>query len=102
MVQTAVVPVTSRSAILALVRHVAVAGIAGVVTGVIIGGVGGRIVMRVSAIAAPDRVTGIRTENGFPIGDITLGGTLELVIFVGIFSGIVGAICYVITEPWLA
>ena len=102
MAQTAVAPVTSGSAIFSLVRQVAVAGIAGVVTGVIIGGVGGRIVMRVSAIAAPDRVTGTRTENGFRIGDISLGGTLELVIFVGIFSGMVGAICYVITEPWLA
>jgi hypothetical protein len=74
---------------------------AGMFTGFIVGGVGGRLVMRVSAIAAPERVTGIPTEAGNRVGDITVGGTLELVIFVGIFSGLFGALAYLATEPWL-
>jgi hypothetical protein len=97
----AAVTVDDEAAIASLVRHAAVAGVAGVISGVIVGGLGGRLVMRFSAIAGPDRLTGIPTSNGNVIGDITVGGTLELVIFVGIFSGAFGAIAYLITEPWL-
>ena len=47
------------------------------------------------------RVNGIATEAGNRVGDITVSGTLELVIFVGLFSGIFGALAYLFTEPWL-
>ncbi len=83
-------------------RHVAVVGIAGVITGVMVGGLGGRVLMRMSAIAAPDYVTGASTEGGNVIGEITVDGTIALVAFVGILSGLVGAVAYVISEPWLA
>ena len=85
-----------------LVRHAAIVGIAGVLTGVVVGGVGGRILMRISAIAAPDYVTGASTEGGNLVGDITVGGTVALIVFVGILLGLVGAIAYLISEPWLA
>lgn len=85
-----------------LVRHAVIVGLAGVITGVIVGGIGGRVLMRIAAVAAPDRVIGATTENGNRIGDITVGGTLALVVFVGILSGLVGAIAYLISEPWLA
>ena len=101
MARSVVTQAKDESAIVSLVRHAAVAGIAGVISGVIVGGLGGRVVMRLSAIAGPDRLTGIPTSNGNRIGDITVGGTLELVILVGIFSGAFGAIAYLITEPWL-
>ena len=101
MAQIAVTQSEGESAIAQLVRHAAVAGIAGVITGVVVGGLGGRLVMRLSAIAGPDHLTGGRTDNGNRIGDITVGGTLELLIFVGIFAGAFGAIAYLITEPWL-
>jgi hypothetical protein len=87
--------------IVALARHAAIVGIAGVITGVIVGGVGGRLLMRISAIAAPDSVTGASTEGGNVVGDITIDGTLALLLFVGILSGLVGAVAYLITEPWL-
>ena len=85
-----------------LTRHAAVVGLAGVVARVLVGGLGGRIVMRIAAIAAPSRVNGILTENGNRIGDITPAGTIAIFIFVGIVSGAFGAIVYLITEPWLA
>lgn len=85
-----------------LARHAAIVGIAGVGTGVLIGGLGGRVVMRISAIAAPSFVTGASTEGGNIVGDITVGGTLALIVFVGILAGLVGAVSYLITEPWLA
>jgi len=83
-------------------RHAALVGIAGVITGVVVGGVGGRIFMRISAIAAPSYVTGATTDGGNIVGDITIDGTLALVVFVGILSGLVGAVAYLLSEPWLA
>ena len=85
-----------------LIRHIGIVGIAGVLVGLIVGGIGGRVVMRIAAIVTPDHLTGAPTENGNLIGDITVGGTIELVIFVGIFVGSFGAVAYVISERWLS
>ena len=84
-----------------LIRHVGIIGIAGVSLGLLVGGIGGRIVMRIAAIVAPDNVQGALTENENIIGDITVGGTIELLIFVGILGGGVGAVAYVISDRWL-
>ncbi len=84
-----------------LVRHIALVGVAGLVTGLVVAGAGGRLLMRVAAIAGSDRAAGRLTESGFRVGEITLGGTLELVIFVGLFAGGTGAVIYLVTEPWL-
>ncbi len=84
------------------IRHVALIGIAAVVTGVLIGGIGGRVFMRLSAVIAPDRATGAITENGAVVGDITFGGTVALIIFIGVFSGVFGGVVYTISEPWLS
>lgn len=87
-----------RLGIAELIRHLALVGLAGAVGGAIVGGIGGRLVMRIAAVAAPDGVIGSVTENGNRIGDITAGGTLELVIFAGILLGGVGAIAYLSSE----
>ncbi len=84
-----------------LIRHLATAGIAGVVTGVLVGGLGGRLFMRASGAVAPRFVQGVNTEAGNRVGEITFGGTLALVVFVGITVGIVGAVLYVVLRPWL-
>lgn len=84
-----------------LIRHLALVGLAGAVSGAIVGGIGGRLVMRIAAVAAPDGIIGSATENGNRIGDITAGGTFSLVIFSGILLGCVGAIAYIISENWL-
>lgn len=84
-----------------LIRHVAIIGIVGVALGLIVGGIGGRVLMRIAAVVAPDQATGLLTENGNAIGDITAGGTIELLVFVGILFGGVGAVAYVISERWL-
>ena len=84
-----------------LIRHIGIVGIVGVTLGVLVGGVGGRVVMRVAGAGAPDQVQGSLTENGNAIGDITVGGTIEILIFVGILFGGVGAAAYVMSERWL-
>jgi hypothetical protein len=75
------------------------ASAAGVITGVLVGGIGGRIVMRVSAIAADS--DGLITEGGNRVGDITVGGTIALVVFGGVFSGVFGVFGLLAVRPWL-
>jgi hypothetical protein len=86
----------------ALVRHIAVVGLAGLVTGLAVGGVGSRLFMRISAMAAGAAAQGATTEAGETVGAITSEGTMALMIFVGIASGIVGAVFYATFRPWLA
>ena len=91
-----------------IIRHAAVVGLAGAITGVLVGGLGGlgglggRLMMRVAAVLAPDQAVGMLTDNENVVGEITLGGTFALVFFVGVLGGAFGAIAYVISEPWLA
>jgi hypothetical protein len=86
----------------ALVRHVAVIGLAGVTTGVLVGGLGSRVFMRIAGATGSEFARGRITEAGFRVGEITLGGTIALVVFVGIFVGIIGAVVYTAFRPWLA
>lgn len=84
------------------IRYLAVAGVAGVLTGVLVGGLGSRVFMRIAGAAGRDLAQGLRTEAGFRVGEITFAGTLALLVFVGILFGILGAILYVVFAPWLA
>jgi hypothetical protein len=70
------------------------------VVGVLVGGIGGRLVMRLAALAVPD-AAGQLTANGNRIGDITAAGTVGLVVFVGLFAGIMIAVVWVTVAPWI-
>lgn len=83
-------------------RHVGLIGVAALVTGLLVGGIGGRIFMRISAMIAPDRAVGALTEAGAVVGEITFGGSLAFILFIGVFAGGAGAVIYTISEPWLA
>lgn len=82
-------------------RTIAVGGLAGAVAGLVVGGLGGRLVMRVSALAAGASAQGALTDAGNRVGTITLGGTIELVVFGGLLTGVIGAVIYVVTSPWM-
>lgn len=88
--------------ILGLARYLTVCGIAGVTAGIVVGGAGGRLFMRIAGAAGGERAGGATTEAGFTVGEITFGGTLGLIVFIGIFAGIVGAALYVVFRPWLS
>jgi hypothetical protein len=75
--------------------------LAGGVSGLLVGGLGSRIVMRIAALAAPDRAQGTVTEAGATVGRITSDGTLFLLVFVGIGTAVVGTALYLVTRPWL-
>jgi hypothetical protein len=57
--------------------------------------------MRIAGALGPEFAQGSTTEAGFTVGEVTLSGTLQLVVFVGIFSGLLGAVHYVVFRPWL-
>lgn len=84
-----------------ILRSVAAGGIAGVLSGIVIGGLGGRVVMRISALADPE-AKGFLTESGNRVGEISAAGTVELVVFGGVFGGIFAGIAWVMVRPWLA
>ena len=57
--------------------------------------------MSISATAAGPEMVGRLTENGNRIGEFTVGGTIGLVVFVGLFGGLAGSVVVVATDPWL-
>ena len=81
-------------------RDIARGGLAGLVVGLVVGGLGGRVAMRLIALMIPESA-GRFTENGNRIGDITLGGTFALLLFGGLFAGIFVGTIWVVVSPWL-
>jgi hypothetical protein len=72
--------------------------VAGLVTGVVSGTVvaaAARLVMALLALTSQD-VHGVTTEGGATIGEITAGGTLGFVLFVGLAAGAVASTLYLV------
>lgn len=96
--------VVSEDAVKAAERTVraAVVGIVGgVIAGVLVAGLGGRLMMRVLAATSGDSAQGLVTEAQETVGDITLGGSVGFVVFNGIFFGAIGGIGYMLLRSWL-
>lgn len=81
-------------------RWIAVRGLAAVTAGVLILGLGGRLVMFISRLLHPDAV-GRFTENGNRIGEFTVEGTLGLLIFGGLAGGLFAGVVWVIVKEWV-
>ncbi len=90
----------AASAAVAVIRDIARGGIAGVIVGIFVAGLGGRVVMRLATILHEDAV-GNFTENGEVIGRITLNGTLALMTFGGLGMGLAAGTIWVIVSPWI-
>lgn len=82
-----------------VLRDITRGGLAGAIVGVLVAGVGGRIVMRLAALLVP-AATGLPTENGNRIGEITLGGSVAVVI-IGLAVGLIGGTIWVVVSPWI-
>ncbi len=85
-----------------LVREIAAGSLSGILVGIIVGGLGSRLVMRLAAIAGGSGVQGITTSNGNRVGEITVSGTIALILFGGVFAGLFGGLLYASLRPWLA
>ncbi|HSS68186.1 MAG TPA: hypothetical protein VLK34_06510 [Nocardioidaceae bacterium] len=80
-----------------IVRVILVSGLA---VGAIVGGLGSRIAMLVLRLTSPDYVRGVESDHGFTIGQVTLGGTYNLMV-IGAAVGVIGAAAYLAVAPWL-
>lgn len=83
-----------------LIEEMRVLIVAGIPVGVLVAGVGSRLAMLLLRITSPDRVIGITSDDGFTIGQITVGGTYNLLLL-GATVGIIGAGAYQMVAPWL-
>jgi hypothetical protein len=100
---TALITTAPRSvgdAMAAWLRETALLVVACGVAGALVGGLGSRLAMRLSALAATE-ARGALTENGNVVGDITLAGTVSLMLFAGVGSAIIGAGSFTLLRPWL-
>ena len=92
---------TSASAALDGVRTLAVAVSAGAIAGVLVPGLGGRLVMRILGAASGRAAQGSATEAEEIVGEITTSGTLGVIIFVGLLGGVFAALVFVVVGRWL-
>ena len=81
-------------------RWIAVRGLASAVAGIVVLGVGGRLVMLASRFLHPDAVGRI-TENGNRIGEFTVEGTIGLILFGGLASGVFAGVVWVLVKEWI-
>ena len=72
----------------------------GIAAGFLVGGIAGRLIMRILAMVNEEKA-GVMTENGNITGEITASGTLGLIIFVGLISGVIGGLVFVMIRRWL-
>jgi hypothetical protein len=89
-------PAAARTA-----RSFAVAINTALITGVLVGGGGGRLFMRIMAATSGDDAQGAITQADEVVGEITLGGTIALVFFGGVFAGVSVAGIYLLVRRWL-
>jgi len=82
-------------------RYVTLAVLAGVGSGVLIVGAGGRLAMRLLAATAGEGAQGRETDAEEIVGQITTGGTIEFVLGEAIFLGPISGVIYLLIRRWL-
>ncbi len=91
------------SQIAAVLRVVGVFVLAGMLSGAMVGGLGGRVVMRVSGYLYQREhpgVTIVTESSGEPVGQISLQGMIDLIVE-SAFSGAAIGLLLLLVAPWL-
>ncbi len=91
---------TGRRQLDRMIENIRVLIVAGIPTGALVVGLGSRIAMLILRVTSPARVRGVRSDDDFVIGKVTLGGTYNL-LQLGAAVGIIGAGTYLLVAPWL-
>lgn len=81
-------------------RSLAAIGAAGILVGVP-AGLLSRAIMKIGALAGGPVVAGVHTANGNVVGDLTVSGTLALVVFAGVVPAVAAGLLYLGVRPWL-
>ncbi len=76
---------------MSVLRRLALGVAAGAVTGLVAGGVWGRIFMFILASLNPED-HGVKTDDGFAMGQFTVGGTVNLLTATAVFGAIGGLV----------
>ena len=82
----------TRPAALAFWRTLAAGAVGGGLVGLLVGGVGGRLLMRLLAVTSPESAQGRLTDDIQPVGQISIAGTVNLfvtTIALGAIAGLV-------------
>jgi hypothetical protein len=80
-------------------RWLSAAVVGGVVSGALVGGLGGRLAMLVLRMTSSDSLHGVESDDGFVIGQVSTA-TLFLVLFTMVL-GVLGALFYLAVRAWL-
>ena len=83
------------------VRTLAIGVAAGELAGVLVGGFGGRLMMRVMAATSGRNAQGLKTEADEVVGRVSFDGTLGLILFVGLGLGLIGGVGFMLLRRWL-
>ncbi|RIK45252.1 MAG: hypothetical protein DCC58_06950 [Chloroflexi bacterium] len=83
-----------------VLRAVGLAGLAGFVAGLVAGGIGSRVAMRVVSLTAGHERYGEMTDAEAVVGQITAGGTAFLALF-SAFIGMAIGLVYLFNNHWL-
>ena len=82
---------SARATTMNVARRLGIGVMAGAVSGFVVGGLGGRLFMFVLAELNPEE-SGVLTDDGVPIGQFTVSGTLNLLgitTVIGVIGGLV-------------
>jgi hypothetical protein len=84
-----------------VLRGAAVGLVGGFWTGILVTGPAIRLVMRLLAVTAGDDAQGRLTEADEVVGVVSVDGTIGLIIFGGLFAGLVSGLLYAAIRHWL-
>lgn len=90
----------ARSEVADIVSRLRLLIVVGISVGVIIAGFGSRLAMMLLRLTSPATVRGVTSDDGFKIGEVTIGGTYNLLV-IGAMVGILGVAAYLAVAPWL-
>ena len=89
-----------QSGVARLARLFSSTVVIGAVTGAVLGGLGGRLAMRILFLTSGDKVKGIESDDGFTIGQFTLADTIGLVILCTVL-GVFAAMLFLLAQPFV-
>ena len=92
-------PTRFRPAFVYLLRRAWLAGAAGGVAGLLIGGIGGRLAMFILRLTSDDSVRGIESDDGFTIGRFSFETAFLLAVTTAL--GSIAALLYISVRPAL-
>jgi hypothetical protein len=90
-----------RTATLRVLRGTGIGLVGGFWAGALVTGPAIRLVMRLLAVTGDDAAQGRTTEADEVVGVISVDGTIGLIIFGGLFAGLLSGFVYAAVRPWL-